>query len=123
MKRKYVRKERNPVITGLAERSPSYTLRYGFQYRGNTTLDAIVDNSEEIKIVEKIDSKNNCVKDYVIVFPESFGIKPISFVKTGLINHKDFAKEYRDENGTPVVTLSFYGNLERIDEPSFTNNR
>ena len=55
----------------------------------------------------------NC-KDVVVEFPEEYGIEPISFVETGLINAIPEIEAVDINVHIPRVQMNFYGKLNRV---------
>ena len=68
---------------------------------------------DDIKIIEVINTKEDYTEDIIIELPEKYGIKPISFMETGLINAVPEVIGYTDNKiQIPKVLMSFYGKFE-----------
>ena len=80
-----------------------------------------VRDTDKIKIRKILFNKevDDLVKDIIIEFPEKYGIKPISFMETGLINASPENIQYTEDSTdrTPKVQINFYGKLiEEVDD-------
>lgn len=68
---------------------------------------------DEVKIYEIINTagKESITEDFIVVLPEHYGYKPISFVDVGLINARPGAKCYTEP--VCVTEIEMYGKLEK----------
>ena len=68
---------------------------------------------DEVKIYEIVNTagEENYTEDFIVVLPEHYKIKPISFSEVGLINARPGAKCYTDP--CCVTEIEMYGKLER----------